>query len=94
VGIILHAIQHAAVRGPVNATAPAPVRNRDFTQTLAKLLRRPALLPAPAFGLKILLGEFADVLLASQRVLPKRIQGAGYGFRYSALEAALGAIVS
>ncbi|MGH7426282.1 MAG: TIGR01777 family oxidoreductase [Candidatus Methylomirabilales bacterium] len=94
VGIILHAIQQAPVRGPVNVTAPAPVRNREFTQTLARLLHRPALLPAPAFGLKILLGEFADVLLASQRVLPKRIQGAGYGFRYSALEAALGAIVS
>jgi len=93
VGIILHAIQQAALRGPVNATAPTPVRNREFTETLADLLRRPALLPAPAFGLKILLGEFADVLLASQRVLPKRIQGAGYGFRYAALEAALGAIV-
>jgi len=93
VGIILHAVQHATVRGPVNATAPTPVRNREFTQTLARLLRRPALLPAPAFGLKILLGEFADVLLASQRVLPKRIQGAGYTFRHPALDAALAAIV-
>ncbi len=93
VGIILHAIQQAPVRGPVNATAPAPVRNREFTQTLARLLHRPALLPAPAFGLKILLGEFADVLLASQRVLPRRIQGAGYTFRHPTLEAALGAIV-
>ncbi len=93
VGIILHAIQQAPVRGPVNVTAPAPVRNREFTQTLARLLHRPALLPAPAFGLKILLGEFADVLLASQRVLPRRIQGAGYTFRHPTLEAALGAVV-
>jgi hypothetical protein len=93
IGIILHAIQQAPVRGPVNVTAPTPVRNREFTETLAHLLRRPAILPAPAIGLKILLGEFADVLLASQRVLPKRIQGAGYGFRYSNLEPALGAIV-
>ena len=93
VGIILHAIQQGTLRGPVNATAPTPVRNREFTQTLARLLRRPALLPAPAFGLKILLGEFADVLLASQRVLPRRIQGAGYTFRHPTLEAALGAIV-
>jgi hypothetical protein len=93
VGIILHSIQQAAVRGAVNATAPAPVRNREFTQTLARLLRRPAVLPAPAFGLKILLGEFADVLLASQRAVPRRIQGAGYTFRHPTLVEALGAIV-
>ena len=94
VGIILYAVQQASVRGPVNVTAPAPVRNRDFTQTLARTLRRPAFLPVPALALKLLLGEFADVLLASQRVLPKRIQGAGYAFRHPVLEQALHAIVS
>ena len=94
VGVILHAIEHASVSGPINVAAPTPVRNREFTKTLAQVLHRPAFLPAPAFGLKILLGEFADVLLASQRVLPKRIQELGYSFRYPALEGALRAILS
>lgn len=93
IGIILHAIQHANVSGPVNATAPQPVRNREFTKTLAQVLRRPAFLPAPALGLKIILGEFAQVLLASQRVLPKQAQQVGYTFRYSSLEPALGALL-
>ena len=89
VGVIFHAIEHANVSGPVNITAPAPVRNREFTKTLAGVLRRPAFLPAPALGLKILLGEFGSVLLASQRVLPKRIQESGYAFRHPDLEAVL-----
>ncbi|MFQ5882501.1 MAG: TIGR01777 family oxidoreductase [Candidatus Methylomirabilales bacterium] len=93
VGIILHAIQHASVSGPVNATAPTPVRNREFTKALARVLHRPAILPAPAFGLKLLLGEFADVLLASQRVLSKRIRESGYTFRHPSLEPALGALL-
>ncbi len=93
VGIILHALGHPSVRGPVNVTAPTPVRNREFTQTLANVLHRPAFIPAPAFGLKILLGEFADVLLASQRALPKRIQETGYTFHHSTLEAALRAML-
>jgi uncharacterized protein len=94
VGVILHAMQHANVRGPVNVTAPTPVRNGEFTQTLAQVLHRPAFIPAPAFGLKILLGEFADALLASQRVLPKRIQETGYKFQHPALEGALRASLS
>ncbi len=94
VGIILHAIEQPRVRGPVNATAPTPVRNLEFSKTLARVLHRPAFLPVPAFGLKVLLGEFADVLLASQRVLPKRTQELGYSFRYPALEAALQATLA
>lgn len=94
VGVILHAIERPGVRGPVNVTAPTPVRNREFTTTLAQVLRRPAFLAAPAFGLKIVLGEFADVLLASQRALPKRIQQSGYSFRHPALEEALRATLA
>ncbi len=94
VGIILHAIEQPRVRGPVNATAPTPVRNLEFSKTLARVLHRPAFLPVPAFGLKVLLGEFADVLLASQRVLPKRTQELGYSFRYPDLEAALQATLA
>ncbi len=94
VGVILHALERPTVKGPVNVTAPAPVRNREFTKTLAQVLRRPAILPVPAVGLKILVGEFADALLASQRVLPKRIQQSGYSFRHPALEDALRATLS
>jgi hypothetical protein len=94
VGIILHAIEHSSVKGPVNATAPNPVRNREFTKTLGHVLHRPAFLPAPAIGLKLLLGEFADVLLTSQRIIPKQIQETGYKFTHPTLEAALRAILA
>ncbi|MFQ5989486.1 MAG: TIGR01777 family oxidoreductase [Candidatus Methylomirabilales bacterium] len=94
IGIILHAIGVADIKGPVNVTAPHPVRNAEFAKTLGKVLHRPAFLPAPTFVLKILLGEFADVLLSSQRILPKRIQQSGYAFRHPTLEAALPAILA
>jgi uncharacterized protein (TIGR01777 family) len=94
IGIILHAIEHSNVKGPVNATAPNPVRNREFTKTLAQVLHRPAFLPAPVFVLKLLLGEFADLLYTSQRIMPQRIQQAGYKFRHPTLEEALRAILA
>lgn len=77
------------VSGPVNVTAPSPVTNAEFTRALARSLRRPALIPAPAFALRLALGEFADSLLAGQRAIPARAQGAGYHFRYPDLELAL-----
>ena len=94
IGIILHAIEFGKVKGPVNVAAPNPVRNREFTKTLAHLLHRPAFLPTPVFALKLLLGEFADLLTTSQRVIPKRIQEAGYTFRHPTLEEALRAILA
>lgn len=87
--VMLHAATCAEVSGPVNGAAPEPLRNVDFTHQLAKSLRRPAIFPAPAFGLRLVLGEFADVLLASQRVLPKALEAGGFTFRYPTLEAAL-----
>jgi uncharacterized protein (TIGR01777 family) len=93
VGIMLMAADRADLRGPVNATAPKPVTNRDFTRTLAAVLHRPAILPAPAFGLRLLLGEFAEVLLGSQRVLPKVAEAAGYRFQFSDLESVLRSIL-
>ncbi|MBI3952227.1 MAG: TIGR01777 family protein [Acidobacteria bacterium] len=89
VGLILHALENEKVSGPVNGTAPEPVRNIEFTKTLGRVLNRPTFLAAPEFVLKLLLGEFADVLLASPRVLPARAQAAGYAFKYSTLEPAL-----
>jgi uncharacterized protein (TIGR01777 family) len=89
VGIILHGIAEPELHGAVNAAAPEPVRNVDFTRTLASSLSRPALLWAPGLGLRILLGEFAEALLASQRVIPRAAEESGFGYRYADLRSAL-----
>lgn len=77
------------LQGVFNGTAPNPVTNAEFTCCLAKVLRRPALLPVPAVVLKSLLGEMAGLLLGGQRVLPVRLQQAGFAFKFTTLEAAL-----
>jgi len=90
VGLILHAIENADVSGPINATAPEPVTNTDFSKLLGKVLGRPAFLPAPAFALRLLLGEMADVLLLQgQRVFPRKALDSGYEFKFPTLESAL-----
>lgn len=94
VGLALHALERDDLKGPVNAVAPAPVTNRDFTRTLARVLGRPAFLPVPAFALKIGFGELGDVLLGSQRVLPRAAERSGYAFRHRELEPALRAILT
>ena len=94
IGIIRFAIAHEAISGPVNVVAPNPVRNAEFTRLLAGMLHRPAIFPAPAFVLRLALGEFADAaLLASDRVQPERLLAAGYAFRFQILEPALRAAV-
>lgn len=75
--------------GPFNLTAPNPVTNAQFTDTLARILGRPALLPMPAMILQPLMGEMAEILLASQRVVPARFQEMNFPFRYAHLEEAL-----
>jgi uncharacterized protein len=93
VSIANWALRTAAVSGPLNLTAPAPVANREFSQTLGRVLRRPAFLPAPAFALRIALGEMADaLLLTGQRVLPAKAEAHGFRFAYRDLEPALRAI--
>ena len=89
VGLILHALENPSVEGPVNSTAPHPVTNRDFSKTLGKVLRRPAFLPAPGFALRLAVGEFAEVLLEGQKVLPRQAETSGYQFRFRELEPAL-----
>jgi len=90
VGAIQHAITCEALNGPVNCVAPNPVTNREFTKTLGRVLGRPTLVPLPAFAARLALGEMADaLLLASARVLPKRLQETGYKFRHPELESAL-----
>jgi uncharacterized protein (TIGR01777 family) len=89
--ILLHALQCGALSGPVNAVAPRPVTNREFTEALGKVLSRPTPLPVPAFALRLAVGrEMADaLLLASARVVPRRLEETGYSFRYPELEGAL-----
>lgn len=88
VGLILHVLEHE-IHGPVNATSPQPVRQREFARTLGKVVRRPAFLLTPAFALRVILGEFSSGLLGSTRALPKRAEELGYRFRFAALEPAL-----
>ena len=90
VSLMLFAAERESISGPLNGTAPHPVTNYEFTKTLGKVLRRPTFMPAPpTFMLKLLIGEFASVLLASQQAVPKRALDAGFHFHYTDLEAAL-----
>jgi uncharacterized protein (TIGR01777 family) len=90
IGVIRHALAHEAVTGPINATSPNPVTNREFTKALGRVLGRPTVFPAPARVLKAVLGEFAEEgLLAGQRAIPERALASGYRFEYPELEPAL-----
>lgn len=91
IGAIYHCIMRDEIQGPVNLTAPNPVTNREFTKTLGRMLSRPTILPAPAFALRLALGEMADsLLLASLRVIPERLMETGFSFDYPELGPALG----
>jgi uncharacterized protein (TIGR01777 family) len=88
--LVQWAISAGAVSGPVNGTAPNPVTNREFAGALGRALHRPAIMPAPAFALRLMLGEMADALLLSgQRAIPAKAQREGFTFRYATLEEAL-----
>lgn len=89
VGLARLALERDDVRGPLNATAPEPARQRDFAATLARVLHRPAFLPTPTLALRAALGEFAAELLASRRVVPSAAVSAGYAFQFPELEACL-----
>ncbi len=93
VGIFALAVEDSAAAGPINGTAPGPVRNQDFGKALGAVLHRPAFLPTPAFGLRLMLGEVADVILEGQRALPRKAESLGYAFRFPTLDAALADIL-
>ncbi|QYJ80056.1 TIGR01777 family oxidoreductase [Shewanella acanthi] len=89
VRLIEYLLTHETCQGIFNATAPNPVSNAEFSKTLGKVLHRPAVLPAPAFALKLMLGEMAELLIEGQYVLPKRALDAGFNFEFTELETAL-----
>ncbi len=95
VGIICSAMANENLAGPLNVVAPNPLTNADFTRIAAAVLHRPAIFAAPAFALRIVLGEMADgLLLASQRVVPERLLAAGYDFRLPEFEPALRSVLA
>ncbi len=95
VGAVSHALNDARCSGAYNVVGPEAVTNATFTATLARVLRRPAVFPAPAWGLRLVFGQMADeALLASQRAVPERLREAGYVFRQPTLEGALRAVLA
>ena len=89
VGIIQHIIVNDAIQSPINAVAPVSVTNHDFTQALAATIHRPAFFFVPNFALRIGLGEMAEMLLSSMRVVPEMAVKTGYEFKFSTLSPAL-----
>jgi hypothetical protein len=89
VGAIRFLLGRPDARGAFNLVAPQPVRNRELAKVLGRVLRRPSLLPAPGFALRLLFGEMSMVLLEGQRAVPARLSEAGFAFRFPDLEGAL-----
>jgi hypothetical protein len=90
---VLFLIEHSELSGPVNVCAPNPVPNRELANALGRALNRPALMPAPAFMIRVSLGEFADVLLASQRTVPQKLLRHHFTFKYPEIRSAVNAVV-
>ena len=87
--MIRFALDRDDVSGPLNVSAPEPVRNRDFARALGRVLGRPSVFPAPALALRLVMGEAADMILTGQRAVPEAALAAGYRFRFTDPEAAL-----
>ena len=94
VGLILFAIDEPRVLGPLNATAPEPVTNKQLAKALGKAMHRPSFAPVPGFALKLRFGEVANIVLKGQRVLPKKAQELGYRFQFPTIDLALADIVA
>ena len=93
VGLIQFALSREQVSGPMNGTAPKPVTNTEFTETLAQALHRPAVFTVPGFALRLAYGEMASVVLASTRAMPAVAQSNGYRFEFQELALALADII-
>ena len=86
-------LENNQINGPVNFCAPNPTRYRDLAKTLGEALRRPAVMPAPAFLIRLAMGEFGDVFLASQRTIPHKLLSHGFSFQYPHIDDAIRAVV-
>jgi uncharacterized protein (TIGR01777 family) len=86
---LAHLVDHPEVTGPVNVVGPAPARQKDIAAELARQLNRPALLPAPGMGIRLYLGEFANDILGSQRVMPNRLLESGFVYEHDTLPKAV-----
>jgi len=93
VGMMTQAVEDERWEGPVNATAPTPVANRDFSRALGRALHRPSLLPVPGLALRVLYGDMAEIVTTGARVVPAKALVLGYDFRHPELDAALQAAV-
>jgi hypothetical protein len=94
VELLKYCVSNTDLKGAVNATAPSPVTNREFTQILATVIRRPALLPMPAFMVKLLFGEMGlELLLQGQQVIPKKVIDQGFEFKFPQLQPALSDLI-
>jgi uncharacterized protein (TIGR01777 family) len=91
---ILFIIEHQDVSGPLNFCAPNPVRYRELAKTLGEVLGRPSFMPAPAFMIRLAMGEFGDVFLGSQRIVPDRLLSYGFAFQYPDIKGAIQAVVT
>ncbi len=89
VAIVVAALTDDRMRGPVNGVGPEPVTSRDFARALGRALRRPAILPTPALALRVIFGQAAEVMLASQRVVPAALERLSFSFAFPTLDAAL-----
>ncbi len=89
IGLIMMALENEQVRGPINATAPEPITNAEFSKAVGNVMNRPSWLPVPGFALKLMLGEVADVLTKGQRVVPRKAQDLGYQFKHPTADTAL-----
>lgn len=93
VGAILFALKNPAISGPINLTAPTPVRMNEFCSELGRAMGRPSWAPVPGFALKLLLGEMSEMLLNGQKVIPQKLLQAGYKFKYPDLRESLRTIL-
>jgi uncharacterized protein (TIGR01777 family) len=94
IGLLELALDRSTLSGPLNVTAPRPVRMSELAKTLGEVLHRPARLSVPELALRVTVGEAAEVILASQRIVPERAQAVGYAFKYPELATALRSILS
>jgi uncharacterized protein (TIGR01777 family) len=86
---VIYCLENSKVAGPVNLTAPQPVSNKGFSHEMAKVFKQPLQIPAPAFALKLALGEMSAIALEGQFVIPKKLQDSGFSFHFNELEKAL-----